>query len=358
MKILTIVGARPQFIKAAALSHRLRARHHELLLHTGQHYDELLSARFFTELELPAPDIDLNVGSGLHGEQTARMLAGIEQAIVTHAPDRVLVYGDTNSTLAGALAAAKLHVPVAHIEAGLRSFNRRMPEEINRIVVDQLSDLLLCPSPAAAQNLAREGVASGVHIVGDVMADAVQRFAPSSDQAMRLVMERGFSPQTYYVATVHRAENTDDTPRLAAIVRGFAEIGQPIAFPAHPRVRRALAEANVAVPANVRLMDPLGYREMLAFVREARAVLTDSGGLQKEAYWLAVPCITLRDETEWVETVSTGWNRVAGATVDGIVSAVLNLVRPDDRPPLYGEGEAVDRIVSLLGPGVAAAATA
>ena len=348
MKILTVVGARPQFIKAAAVSRRLRAEHQEVQLHTGQHYDDSMSDRFFRELGLPAPDVELNVGSGLHGQQTAEMLTGIERAIFDHTPDRVLVYGDTNSTLAGALAAAKLHVPVAHVEAGLRSFNRRMPEEINRIVADQLSDLLFCPSQVAADNLAREGITAGVHVVGDVMAEAVRAFAPSRDRAADMVGREGLAPGRYFVATIHRAENTDDPARLGAIVRAFGAIGEPIVFPAHPRVREAIARHGIAVPSNVRVMAPAGYAEMLALVTAARAVLTDSGGLQKEAYWLGVPCVTLRDETEWVETVAAGWNHVVGADTERIIETVRTLTVPATRPPLYGERGSVERICALL----------
>jgi UDP-N-acetylglucosamine 2-epimerase len=348
VKILTVVGARPQFVKAAVVSRTLRLQHTELLLHTGQHYDDLMSAQFFRELDLPAPDIELHVRSAMHGEQTGRMLMGIEQAIVDHQPDRVLVYGDTNSTLAGALAAAKLQVPVAHIEAGLRSFNRRMPEEINRIVTDQLADLLFCPSMVAVTNLQREGITAGVHLVGDVMAEAVRQFAPSAERAAAIVESLGVRPNAYFAATVHRAENTDDPDRLRAIVAGFSGVGAPVVFALHPRVRKALAETRVALPENVLPVDPVGYVEMLALVRQARAVLTDSGGLQKEAYWLGTPCVTLRDETEWVETVAAGWNHLSGSNADRIIAVAANVERPSARPPLYGEGEAVARVCEHL----------
>lgn len=348
MKVLTVVGARPQFVKAAVVSHVLRECHAEVLIHTGQHYDEEMSAQFFVELEIPRPDVELNVGSGTHAEQTARMLIGIERAIVDHRPDRLLLYGDTNSTLAGALAGAKLHVPIAHVEAGVRSFNRRMPEEVNRVVTDQLSDLLFCPSSVAAANLQHEGITSGVHVVGDVMAAAVRQFAPQPDRAEAVLARHGVQPGAYLVATVHRAENTDNLGRLTGIVRAFGSLDAPVVFPAHPRVQRALAEARVALPLNVRLAAPAGYVEMLALVGAARGLLTDSGGLQKEAYWLGVPCITLRDETEWVETVEAGWNQVTGADTERIVHAVRTMSRPAARPPLYGDGDAVTRICDLL----------
>jgi UDP-GlcNAc3NAcA epimerase len=299
MLVLTIVGARPQFIKAAAVSSLLRRRQREILLHTGQHYDDGMSDRFFRELNLPAPDYELNVGSGSHGEQTGRMLEGIEPIIVKERPDVVLVYGDTNSTLAGALAATKLRVKVAHVEAGLRSFNRRMPEETNRVVVDHVADLLFCPHAHAAENLAREGVTSGVHVVGDVMADVLA--TASSRNVGELLRTLGVEPGRYVLVTVHRAENADNPERLAAITAALAQLKEPVLFPVHPRVKKMLGDYRP--PAHVRLVEPLGYFEMIAAEKHARVVLTDSGGVQKEAAWLGVPCVTLRDETEWVETV-------------------------------------------------------
>lgn len=348
MRILTVVGARPQFVKAAVVSHALRVTHEELLLHTGQHYDDAMSARFFRELRLPLPDIELNVGSASHAEQTARMLVGIERAIIDRSPDWVLVYGDTNSTIAAALAAAKLHVPVAHVEAGLRSFNRAMPEEINRVVTDQLSDVLFCPSQTAADNLRREGISQGVHVVGDVMAEAVSRFAPSAVEAAAFLAQLQISAGEYLLATVHRAENTNHPERLRGIVQAWAALSTPIVFPAHPRVRRALDAARLTLPPHVKVIDPVGYVEMLALVKSARAVMTDSGGLQKEAYWLGVPCITLRDESEWVETIALGWNRLVGAQTELIVDAVRDHSAPATRPQLYGEGDAVRRITDVL----------
>jgi UDP-N-acetylglucosamine 2-epimerase len=348
VKILSVVGARPQFIKAAVVSRALRTEHQEVLLHTGQHYDDTLSDRFFRELPLPAPDVTLNVGSAAHGPQTGQMLVGIERALREHAPDRVIVYGDTNSTLAGALAAVKLNVPVAHIEAGLRSFNRRMPEEINRLVADQLSDLLFCPSATAAANLVREGITRGVHVVGDVMAEAVRAFAPGRERAAAIVAREGLRPGRYFVATIHRAENTNDAERLRPIMRALAAVDAPVLCPAHPRLRNAIAQFDISVPKNVMLSEPAGYVEMLALVTAARTVLTDSGGLQKEAYWLGVPCVTLRDETEWVETVQAGWNHVVGAETARIIETVRNLTIPSTRPPLYGEAGVVERIRAVL----------
>jgi UDP-N-acetylglucosamine 2-epimerase len=335
-------------VKAAIVSGPLRASHREILLHTGQHYDDNLSDRFFRDLGLPAPDYELGVGSSSHGKQTAHMLTGIEEVIERDRPDRVLVYGDTNSTLAGALAAAKLQVPVAHVEAGLRSFNRRMPEEINRVLTDRLSDVLFCPSPSAALNLAREGITNGVHVVGDVMAEALQRFGGLRDDSLPLFDRLGVTPGRYLLATVHRAENTDDAGRLTGIMRALEMLGEPVVLPAHPRLRAALAQIEYRPVGNVGLIDPVGYFEMIALERHARAILTDSGGVQKEAYWLGVPCVTLRDETEWVETIEAGWNVLAGADTDRIVDAVRHLNPPAIRMPLYSEGGAARMIVDCL----------
>lgn len=350
MKIVTIVGARPQFIKAAAVSRALRARHQEVLVHTGQHYDYAMSGAFFDGLELPAPDVNLGVGSGRHGAQTGTMLEAIESVLMTARPDWVLVYGDTNSTLAGALAAAKLHVPVVHVEAGLRSFNRQMPEEINRVIVDHIAELLLCPSQTAVSHLAAEGITENVHLVGDVMVDVLNWARQRVEANPPDVMERlQLKEEEYLLATVHRSENTDDSSRLKGIFDGFNALNEPVILPVHPRTRKALAGARCELAPTVRLIDPLGYFEMVALARSARAILTDSGGLQKEAYWLGVPCITLRDETEWVETVHSGWNRLTGSDTDRIVHAVRSFTPPSRRAPLYGEGSVAARCVELLG---------
>jgi UDP-N-acetylglucosamine 2-epimerase len=346
--VLTIVGARPQFVKAAVVSGPLRAHHTEILLHTGQHYDDAMSDRFFRDLNLPRPDYMLGVGSGSHGAQTAQMLVGIEQAIELEHPDCVLIYGDTNSTLAGALAAAKLHVPVAHVEAGLRSYNREMPEEINRIVADRLSDLLFCPSQVSAQNLAKEGITCGVHVVGDVMADALRCFGSGDGVANASLKKLNIEPRQYYLATVHRAQNTDNPQLLGAIIDALGSLDAPVVLPAHPRLRESLKRQEIAPGTNVRVVDPVGYVEMIALERQARAILTDSGGVQKEAYWLGVPCVTMRDETEWVETVEAGWNVLTGADSSKIIDAVRRLNPPAVRPPLYGEGGAALAIANRL----------
>jgi len=330
----------------------LRKRHTEILVHTGQHYDDKMSAVFFQELDIPIPDHNLNVGSGSHGRQTGEMLDRIEQVLVKERPDWVLVYGDTNSTLAGTLAAAKLHIPVAHVEAGLRSFNRAMPEEINRVLADHLSSLLFCPSQTAVENLKREGITSGVHFVGDVMADvlfdAVERAMDRSDILRRL----GVKERQYLVATVHRAENTDDGSRLRSIYRAFTRMEETVVFPVHPRTRKRLAELGLDTGSddtrNMRIVEPLGYLDMIRLMLSARMILTDSGGIQKEAYWLRVPCVTLRDETEWIETVQVGWNVLVGSNTELILQKVVSLVPPSTRPSLYGDGRAARYCIEKL----------
>ena len=349
MKIVSIIGARPQFVKAAAVSRELRRRHTEVLVHTGQHYDYEMSGIFFDGLDLPEPDINLAAGSGTHAAQTAAMLVGIEGVLVAERPDALLVYGDTNSTLAGALAASKLSVPVVHVEAGLRSFNRRMPEEINRIVADHLSALLLCPSDTAVENLAAEGVSGKVHLVGDVMLD-VLNWARERVQSGRTDVHARLElhGRPYLLATVHRSENTDDPVRLAAILQAFNELDETLIFPVHPRARKMIEASGIRLQSHVRPIDPVGYLDMVALAGGARRILTDSGGLQKEAYWLGVPCLTMRDETEWVETAATGWNRLVGANAAAIVEAVRSYVPPIERPALYGDGQAAAKCVDLL----------
>ena len=352
--ITLVVGARPQFIKAAAILHTLGDSHPTRLIHTGQHYDDSLSAVFFRELEIPEPDVHLGVGSGLHGEQTGIMLAGIERDFLQRKPDQVLIFGDTNSTLAGALAAAKLNIPLAHLEAGLRSYNRKMPEEINRIVTDHLSDLLFCPSSLSVDNLSHEGIQQGVHLVGDVMADVLLRSLNRAFEKSDVLERLKLAEENYYLATVHRAENTDDPSRLYAIISAFRQMEQEVIFPAHPRTRKLLLEHPLFQDLDLgehrgglRVIEPLGYLDMVRLAASARAILTDSGGLQKEAYWLGRPCITLRDETEWVETVDAGWNVLAGANTHRIL-AVYQIKPPKERKTLYGDGRAAERCVAIL----------
>jgi UDP-N-acetylglucosamine 2-epimerase len=348
MKVVTVIGARPQLIKAAAVSRVLRRCHTEILLHTGQHYDADMSDVFFQELALPPPAVNLGVGSGPQGAQTGAMLAGIERVLIDERPDWVLVYGDTNSTLAGALAASKLGLPLAHVEAGLRSFNRAMPEEINRVVTDHVSTLLLCPGTTAVENLAAEGVLDGVHIVGDVMFDALMHARAQALMSSTVLSRLGLKEGCYVTATVHRAENTNDPVRLCAILSALERIGETVVFPAHPRTRKILAAAGYAPSGRLLVTEPLGYLDMVRLVGAARLVVTDSGGLQKESYWLGVPCVTVRDETEWMETVEAGWNVLAGADAESIVTAVRTLTPPAQRPSLYSGDGAPTRCVELL----------
>jgi UDP-GlcNAc3NAcA epimerase len=349
VKLLSVVGARPQFVKAAAVSRKLRERHQEILVHTGQHYDYAMSGIFFDGLDIPQPDVNFGVGSGGHGAQTAAILSKLEEVLLADRPDWMLVYGDTNSTLAGALAASKLGVPIAHVEAGLRSFNRQMPEEINRVVADHVSDLLLCPSDTAVTNLSAEGIRRNVHVVGDVMLDVLKWALPRAEERRSRVLERfGLAEKRYLLATVHRAENADRLSRLLEIAGAFDELDEPVVFPVHPRTRRMMNDHDVQLKPHVHVIDPLGYLDMVTLTRGARAILTDSGGLQKEAYWLGVPCITLRSETEWVETVAAGWNTLAGSNRHAIVRAVQSLSLPASHPDLYGDGHAAERCVDLL----------
>lgn len=351
MKVVSIIGARPQFIKCAPVSRELRALSEEVLVHTGQHYDDAMSGVFFRDLGIPTPHYQLNVGSGSHGKQTGAMLTGIEEILQSEGPDAVLVYGDTNSTLAGALAAVKLHIPVIHVEAGLRSFNRKMPEEINRVVTDQLSDLLLCPTVTAIENLRREGVTVGVHLVGDVMYDALLDSAERAEHTSTVLERLGVKPQAYLLATVHRAENTDRSPRLQGIMSAFsrlADSGRVVVFPVHPRTRKQLEKLSFPSSQRLLLVDPVPYLDMVCLERNAQAIVTDSGGIQKEACWLSVPCITLREDTEWVETVASGWNCLVGAETERIVSAVC-AARPGraDTWP-YARGEASKSIARRI----------
>jgi UDP-GlcNAc3NAcA epimerase len=348
LKILSVVGNRPQFIKSAPVSLAFKERGvEEILLHTGQHYDRELSEVFFVELRLDRPARQLEAGSGTHAEQLARMLPGIEAAAVEEQPDWVLVYGDTNSTLAGALGAAKAGFRVAHVEAGLRSFDLTMPEELNRMVVDRLSTLLFAPTDVAATNLQREGIVDGVRIVGDVMRDANLRLAPVARARSRALAELGIGAGDYFLATVHREANVRE-PALGNIVQALNALDQPVVFPLHPRTAAAIEEQGHRLSGQVRPRPSLGYLDFAALASQAGAILTDSGGLQKEAYWYEVPCITLRENTEWVETVGTGWNRLVGTDPDRIVAAVREIARPEHHPPLYGDGSAADSIADLI----------
>lgn len=355
MKILSVVGARPQFIKASTISRRLRDAEFsslaEAIVHTGQHYDDEMSATFFRELEIPEPRWNLAVGSGTHGEQTGAIMKGLEQVIVEYLPDMVLVYGDTNSTLAAALTAAKAGVMLAHVEAGLRSRRPGMAEEVNRVVTDRLSDMLFCPTQQAVANLSAEGRKGGVHLVGDVMCDAFLHLRKNLDASVPA--RYSVEPGRYILVTVHRAESTDDPARLAALFEGigWAAATMPVVLPLHPRTRKQLAAAGIAPAAPIRIVEPLPHGELISLIINAAAIATDSGGLQKEAYFAGVPCVTLRDETEWVESLAGGWNRLAQLTPAGIADAVAAAIaKPRDPAPpsIYGDGDAAGKILRIL----------
>ncbi|MCE5203455.1 MAG: UDP-N-acetylglucosamine 2-epimerase (non-hydrolyzing) [Coriobacteriales bacterium] len=351
MKVVSIVGARPQFVKAAPVCRALRERHTEVLVHSGQHYDYEMSDVFFEQLGIPAPDYNLAVGSGGHGRQTGEMLGMLEELLVELAPDCVIVYGDTNTTLAGGLAAAKLTIPVAHVEAGLRSYNRTMPEEINRVVVDHVSDLLLCPTRAAVANLLAEGITDGVELVGDVMLDTARFFAENVDIAAT-VQEFGVEEGRFYLATVHRASTSDNRERLASVISAFSTLDHPVIWAIHPRTAKNLESLGLGDmlkrAENIRPVPPLSYIQTVGLLRAARGLITDSGGMQKEAYFFGVPCVTLREETEWIETVELGWNSLAGTDESRIAQAVAELSRPDMHPDVYGDGRAAEAIVASL----------
>lgn len=366
MKIVTIVGARPQFIKAAAVSRAIAAHNaavgqtgssvlptEDVIVHTGQHYDDNMSQVFFDQLAITAPRYNLGIGSHSHAAQTGAMLQAIEPALIEETPDWVLVYGDTNSTLAGALAARKLNLRVAHVEAGLRSFNRCMPEEINRVLADRISDLLFCPTETAVKNLRAEGIDHGIEQVGDVMYDASLFSRARARATSRILESLAIEPQGFVLATVHRVDNTDDAARLEGICRGLAQIARelPVIFAILPRTRKLLAQHQLQSHlARVRVIDPVPYFDMIRLEESARAICTDSGGVQKEAFFYAVPCITLRDETEWVETLEGGWNRLAGADPQAIVRCFAAgkpacAAGPDS---FYGKGDAATRLVAIL----------
>lgn len=347
LKITTIVGARPQFIKAAAVSRRIAdgfgGAIEESIIHTGQHFDHAMSAVFFEELSIPEPTRNLEVRGGAHGKTTGAMLAAIEQELLDSSPDALMVYGDTNSTLAGALAAAKLHIPVIHVEAGLRSFNKKMPEEINRILTDHVSTLMFCPSESSRKILQDEGLTDGVHVVGDVMFDVV-RFYAEKLAANSFGLDGPFA-----LMTAHRAENTDDPIRLAGLAEGVGRIGLQVLFPVHPRTKNALEKFGVALPPNVTAIDPLSYKETLAAIKASQLILTDSGGLQKEAFYMGRPCVTLRDETEWIELVEIGVNRLAGCDPDKIATAALALLNtPLSEATPYGDGDAAGSLLEIV----------
>lgn len=348
MKIISIIGVRPQFIKLAPLSRELRKSHQELIVHTGQHYDYNMDKVFFNELEIPPPDYHLGVGSGTHGVQTGEMLGKIEEVLIREKPDLVLVYGDTNSTLAGALSAAKLIIKVGHIEAGLRSFDKSMPEEINRVLTDHCADLLFCPTPSAVDNLKKEGIIEGVHLTGDVMVDTLLHNKEIAEQSG--ILDRlNLKNKQYLVATIHRASNTDDRQNLENIVDALCELNEMMVFPLHPRTEKFLKQNGLydRLKEKVKLIEPLGYLDFLKLLVHAKKVLTDSGGIQKEAYILKVPCITLRENTEWIETIGDGWNILVGADKATIVRVTKEFEPRSEQRNIFGQS-ACEKIAEAI----------
>ena len=353
MKIVSVVGARPQFIKLSPLSKELRKKHREIVLHTGQHYDYELSRIFFSQLSIPKPDYNLGIGSDEHGAQTGRMLKGIEEVLLFEKPDLVLVYGDTNSTLAGALAGAKLKIPVAHVEAGLRSFVKSMPEEINRVLTDHVSSLLFCPTPTSVRNLKREGITRGVYLTGDVMYDSLRANLAAAEKKSRIIKKLGLKKKDFYLMTIHRAENTDEEGNLKKIARMLSNLDRKTVFPVHPRTRKRLSEFGLLKGLLSRddliLTDPVGYLDMLVLEKNARCVLTDSGGVQKEAFFLKTPCLTLREETEWVETVESGLNTIVGLRLEKVRRSLSGKARPRKSGRIgFVSGKACQNIAKVL----------
>ncbi len=348
MKILTVVGARPQLIKAIAVTRALSSRCNEVIVHTGQHYNDNMSRVFLDELVLPQPRYNLSIGSGSHAEQTGQMLIKLEKVIIDEKPDWVLVYGDTNSTLAGALTAAKLNIPCAHVEAGLRSFNRAMAEEINRLICDRVCKMLFCPSQNAVRLLEEEGIVDGVYFTGDVMLDVMKIFLPRVQNDTKILKKLHLQKNDYVLATIHRAENTDDIQRLNCLLDALGKLGVKVICPFHPRTQKAIQMNGLHLANSIVSIQPLGYLDMLCLEVNAACILTDSGGMQKEAYWLGVQCITLREETEWIETVQAGWNILTGMNEAVILDAFKNWVPPTERPEYFGDGNSAQIIACHL----------
>lgn len=348
MKFLSVVGARPEFIQAMPVSQALRTRHEEVLVHTGQHYDYQMSQIFFDELAIPVPHYNLAISPGTHAQQTAEILLRLEPIIQVEKPDAVIVRGDTNSTLGAALVASKLQTRLIHIEAGERSYNRAMPEEINRLVVDAIADYHFCVSQKAVAQLAREGKSQRVHWAGDVMLDALRQILPIVATRADQLLQFGVKSEQYGLVTIHRAANVDHAPRLQQILQTFNQLEEPILFPVHPRTRQAIAQLDLALADHIQLIEPVGYLDMILLAANARIIATDSGGLQREAFYLLTPCLTLRDETEWTETVATGWNYLVGADPQQILERWCDFPLPPAPPPLLGDGTAAQRIVTIL----------
>lgn len=348
MKIITVIGARPQFIKAAAVSNKLREKNQEILIHTGQHYDENMSKIFFDELHLPYPDYNLSVGSGGHGKQTGEMLIKLEEIYEKEKPELILVYGDTNSTLAGALVGSKMLIPVVHVEAGLRSFNKSMPEEQNRIITDHLSSLLFAPTETAVKNLKNEGIVNDVYNVGDVMFDAVLHFGEIAKKKSSIINKLGIEDQEYILTTIHRAENTNDITRLQNIIEALNECEKVVVLPLHPRTKKYLQDYGLTFNNNIKVISPIGYLDMLSLESSCTKVVTDSGGVQKEAFFMKKPCVTIRDETEWIETVENDWNRIVGTDKHKILSATINFEPRMQQKDIFGQGNASEKICEII----------
>jgi UDP-GlcNAc3NAcA epimerase len=349
LKIVTVIGARPQFIKAAVVSQALRvAGHQEILVNTGQHYDDNMAQVFFDEMGIPKPHFNLGVGSGTHAAQTSAALVGLEEILIREKPDWVILFGDTNATIAGALAASKLHIKIAHIEAGLRSFNRRMPEEINRIVTDVLSEKKFVPTQVAVDNLHQEGITSGIHIVGDVMVDALMQYTPIGEAQSDVLARHQLTEKSFVLLTIHRPSNADDDIRFKHILEAVGSVEQTVVFPVHPRSKARVQRLLKDVNRSILTIDPVGYLDMMVLEKAAHTIITDSGGIQKEAYLHRTPCLTVRNETEWVETVRDGWNILVGETVEKIPELVSNFPTPTRWEAHYGQGDAAHTIVEIL----------
>jgi len=348
MKIISVVGARPQFIKLAILSKELRENHNEIIIHTGQHYDDNMSRYFFEEMQIAKPDYNLNIGSGSHGKQTAEMLIGLEDIFLHQKPDVVITFGDTNTTLATGLAATKLNIPVAHVEAGLRSHNREMPEEINRILTDHISDYLFAPTLNAMENIKSENLYGKPFLVGDVMYDSLLYYGKIAEQKSRILKNLKLKQKEYILLTLHRPYNVDNIQKLQNIFSALKQTKRFIVLPVHPRTCKMIESTNTIIPENISIIEPLGYLDFIFLQKHSEKIITDSGGIQKEAYLNGIPCITIRPETEWIETVKAGWNVLVGDKMDQLIENCLHFKPSQNRPRYFGDGDSSKKIISIL----------